>query len=528
MSKWPRYPVLYEINTWVWLDELRRKHQTRLDLGSVPAAEWDSLVQFGFDAVWLMGVWERSPAGISIANRNRGLLEDFQRALPDFRPEDNVGSPYCVRRYLVDQQLGGPRGLARAREELRKRGMRLVLDFVPNHVATDHPWIRDHPEFFISGTADDVKRDPTAYIAIGTNILACGRDPYFPPWPDVVQLNAFDPRLRQAVVETLSDIASQCDGVRCDMSMLLLNTIFERTWKDRAGAQPTTEYWDDVIPPTKKAFPSFLFIAEAYWDLEWELQQHGFDFVYDKRLYDRLRHENAESIRLHLAADLSYQGKLVRFLENHDECRAAAAFPPPKERAAAVAFASLPGARLFHEGQFTGRKIRLPVFLGRLPQEPEDRALRSFYQNLTRCVAEPAFRDGEWRLCQCSGWPDNQSCQNLLAWTWQLGQQRYLIVVNFSDTSAQGLVQLPWSNLGGQAWRLSDPLSGAIYDRDGQEMLNPGLYVELSAWNYHLFAIQSLAASRSRTRDQPPAPPARSVPESTGIEMRPPNSVARM
>jgi Alpha amylase, catalytic domain len=528
MSKWPRYPVLYEINTWVWLNELRRKHQTLLDLGSVPAAEWDSLAQFGFDAVWLMGVWERSPAGIAIANRNRSLLEDFQRALSDFRPEDNVGSPYCVRRYVVDQQLGGPRGLATAREELRKRGMRLILDFVPNHVATDHPWIRDHPEFFISGTADDVKRDPSAYIVIGTHILACGRDPYFPPWPDVVQLNAFDPGLRQAVVEAVSDIASQCDGVRCDMSMLLLNTIFERTWKERAGAQPTTEYWDELTAPTKKAFPSFVFIAEAYWDLEWELQQHGFDFCYDKRLYDRLRHENTESIRLHLAADLSYQGKLVRFLENHDECRAAAAFPSPKERAAAVVFATLPGAKLFHEGQFAGRKIRLPVFLGRLPQEPEDEALRSFYQNLIRSLA-PVFREGEWRFCPCNGWPDNQSCLNLLAWTWQQGQERYVIVVNFSDAPAQGRVQLPWPNLGGQAWQLSDTLSGATYDRDGQEMLNPGLYVSLSPWNYHCFAVQSLAAIPSQNRDQPPAPPPRTVLhvlESTDSE-GPSKSVAR-
>jgi glycosidase len=493
---------LYEINTWVWLNELGRKYQMSLDLGSVPAAEWDSLAQLGFDAVWLMGVWERSPAGIAIANRNGGLLEDFHRALPDFRPEDNVGSPYCVRGYQVDQQLGGPKGLAKARKELAKRGMRLVLDFVPNHVATDHPWIYDHPEYFISGTADDVKRDPSSYLVIGKNIFACGRDPYFPAWPDVVQLNAFHPGLRQAVVETVSDIAFQCDGVRCDMAMLLLNTIFERTWKERAGAQPATEYWDEVIAPTQKAYPSFLFMAEAYWDLEWELQRHGFDFCYDKRLYDRLCHENAASIRQHLAADLGYQGKLLRFLENHDEPRAAAAFPAAKERAAAVAFATLPGARLFHEGQFAGRKIRLPVFLGRLPQEPEDDGLRSFYQNLVQSLAKSVLRDGEWNLCQLSGWPANQTCQNLLAWAWHKGQEKYLIVVNFSDSPAQGRVRVPWPELSGRAWRLSDALSRARYDRDGQEMSNPGLYVELSPWNYHFFTIRSLAAINSANRDR--------------------------
>src|SRR5215469_8468235 len=99
MSKWPRYPTIYEINTWVWLAELSSKIGKPVDLGSVPAADWDSLAAFGFDAVWFMGVWQRSPAGIAIANRNQNLLTDFRRALPDFRSEDNVGSPYCVRSY---------------------------------------------------------------------------------------------------------------------------------------------------------------------------------------------------------------------------------------------------------------------------------------------------------------------------------------------------------------------------------------------------------------------------------------------
>ena len=125
----------------------------------------------------------------------------------------------------------------------------------------------------------------------------------FPAWPDVLQLNAFQPGLRQAVIKTISSIAGQCDGIRCDMAMLMLTGIFERTWSTCAGQRPATEYWVDVIPAIKKAHPGFLFIAEAYWDLEWELQQQGFDFCYDKKLYDRLKHDNAESIRLHLCAD---------------------------------------------------------------------------------------------------------------------------------------------------------------------------------------------------------------------------------
>ena len=135
MRTWPRYPSLFEINTWVWLSDLSLKFGHRLDLGSVPPAEWDTIAGRGFDAVWLMGVWERSPRSIAISNANQGLLEEFRRSLPDFRLADNVGSPYSVRRYVVDQHLGGPEGLATARRELAKRGIRLIVDLVPNHVA---------------------------------------------------------------------------------------------------------------------------------------------------------------------------------------------------------------------------------------------------------------------------------------------------------------------------------------------------------------------------------------------------------
>lgn len=222
MAAWHRYPTLYEIDTLIWLSELSQKYGNPVDLGSVPSAEWDAIAKFGFEAVWLMGVWQRSPAGIASANQNQNLLNDFRRALPDFRPQDNVGSPYCVRRYVVDDHLGGRIGLARARKELAKRGMKLVLDFVPNHVAPDHPWVIEHPEYFIRGNASDARNDSASYIEVHGTVCACGRDPYFPAWPDVLQLNAFQPGLRQAVVETVSRIASQCDGVRCDMAMLVL------------------------------------------------------------------------------------------------------------------------------------------------------------------------------------------------------------------------------------------------------------------------------------------------------------------
>jgi glycosidase len=421
--------------------------------------------------------------------QNQGLLEDFRRALPDFSAEDIVGSPYCVRDYVVDQHLGGPKGLAAARKALAERGVRLILDFVPNHVAPDHPWVFAQPDYFIRGNADDLRRDPESFFEAGGNVFACGKDPYFPAWPDVLQLNAFDPGLRQAVIDTVSDIAGQCDGIRCDMAMLMLNNIFARTWGNRAGKRPEGDYWTRVIPAVKKIYPEFRFIAEAYWDLEWELQQQGFDFCYDKKLYDRMEHDHAESVRLHLCADIAYQKKMVRFIENHDEPRAAATFSSGKGRAAAVVALTLTGARLLHEGQSQGMRIRLPVFLGRRPVERADPNLEAFYQRLLNAVNHDIFRNGQWQLCERSGWPDNQSHMNILAWCWIKDGERYLVVVNFSETTAQALVRLPWDELRGRTWRLTDALSGEVYERNGDEMRDSGLFVDLGAWKCHFFRV---------------------------------------
>jgi glycosidase len=491
MPTWPRYPMIYEINTRVWLFDLSEKTGRPLDLGSIPSAAWDRIAGYGFDAVWLMGVWQRSPTSIATANRNNSLLDEFKRALPDFQPQDNIGSAYSVRRYVVDQPLGGPGGLQVARRELARRGIRLILDFVPNHVALDHPWVGHRPEYFIQSSPGDAKNDPESFVEKNGRIFAFGRDPYFPAWQDVLQLNAFHPGVRQAAVETLANIASQCDGVRCDMAMLLLNSIFERTWGSRAGLKPPTEYWADLIAAIKSAHPEFLFIAEAYWDREWELQQQGFNFCYDKRFSDRLAHGNAESLRAHLSAVVEYQSKLLRFIENHDEQRAAAAFSFPKERAAAVAMATVPGARLFHEGQFEGRKVRVPVFLRRRVAEPVDQALEQFYKQLLGITNASVFREGEWSLCHCTGWSDNSTYQNLLSWSWIKNNDRYLIVINFSDNVAQARVQVPWAEVG-KSWRLVDTLSGEAYEREGDLMQAPGLYVELNPWGCHFFRLEIL------------------------------------
>ncbi|MFI6096538.1 alpha-amylase family glycosyl hydrolase [Lentzea sp. NPDC051213] len=451
---WPERPVIYEINTVVWLSELSRAAGHPITLADVPPDTWNAVTPDGVDAVWLMGVWERSLVGLAIANAHPGLRASFHEALPDLRAEDVSGSPYCVRRYVVAEEFGGDDGLAQARAELAVRGVRLVLDFVPNHVAPDHPWVAGHPEFFVRGADGEIER---------------GKDPYFPAWPDVVQLNAFSPALRTAATMTLAGIAARCDGIRCDMAMLVTNEIFARTW--RTSPQPEQDFWPEVIGGLRAQHPETVLIAEAYWDMEWSLQQQGFNFCYDKRLYDRLIGRDVAGVRAHLHADPGYQSRLLRFLENQDEPRIASELPPDAAKAAAVAIATLPGATLWHEGQFEGRRVRPPVFLTRRPDETPDHDLATWYRRLLAIVAGHGVRRGDWRLLDVEGWPDNRSCESLLAWEWA----RHLVVVNFSDRPAQGLIPVD------RPGRCTDLLDGTVY-----EGISPR-YVALGPWGCHLF-----------------------------------------
>jgi hypothetical protein len=488
MTGWPCAPVVYEVDTWPWLSDLRRRLGAAATLADLPAAVWDDLAPEGADAVWLMGVWERSPAGLDIARQDGALQRGFRAALPDLAPDDVVGSPYCVRRYVADSRLGGPAGLSAARAELTLRGLRLILDYVPNHVAPDHPAVRAHPEWFVSGTAQDYAAAPGAWFDNGGRVLAHGRDPYFPPWPDVVQFNAFRREVREATVDVLGDILDQCDGVRCDMAMLLTNEVFGRTWGEHVGPAPAEDFWPGVIGRVRRRHPGAVLIAEAYWDMEWTLQQHGFDFCYDKRLYDRLAHENADAVRKHLGAGRDYQRRLVRFIENHDEPRAAAAFPGGRDHAVAVAIATLPGATLWHDGQLDGRRVQLPVFLSRRPVEPVDEELRRFYRRLLGVAGD--LRRGKWMLLDCRGWPDNPTHQDLLAWAWHAELPHHLVVVNLSGHGSQARMPLPWPCLRRGRWRLADLLDGQMYDRDGDELVDPGLYVDLPPWGAHVFLVE--------------------------------------
>ena len=230
----PRYPSLFQVNTRVRLAELSAALGRPATLDDITDAELDQLARAGFDLVWFLGVWQTGQAARHVSASNPEWLAEYHRVLPEFRDSDVCGSCFAVCDYHVHSDFGGDEALARLRGRLAERGLRLILDFVPNHVAPDHRWVQEHPEFFVAGTEEQLAAQPQNYHRLdtgsGSRILAYGRDPYFAGWPDTLQLNYGDPTLQDALLGELLRIAGQCDGVRCDMAMLVLPDIFEKTW----------------------------------------------------------------------------------------------------------------------------------------------------------------------------------------------------------------------------------------------------------------------------------------------------------
>lgn len=431
-------PHLLELHAFAFLTRLSQKYAKKLSLLTIPEAEWRVFASQGFDLIWLMGVWRRSPGARAQALRQYREHRAYRDGLPDIQEQDIQGSAYAIYGYTLDPFLGKPEDLGKLRKRLNRLGLKLMLDFVPNHLAHDHPWTRTHPEYFVQGDKNAQHHHPGWFFKTsGGQILAHGRDPHFPPWDDTVQMHFFSPAARKAQIQAMQKIAAVCDGVRCDMAMLGLNAVFKKVWHEQLAHTPVPkkEFWEELIPAIKSKHPDFIFMAEVYWDLERELQILGFDYTYDKIFYDKVKQGSAQAVRDYLAAPLLYQNRCARFIENHDEPRAVTAFGKEKAMAAAALMATLPGLRFFHDGQMSGYKIHIPVQLSRGPKEAADPAIVTFYRQLIRFSRQPALHEGQWELLEAPS-----SAPNLLAWQWTKNKDRRTVLINFGPHFCEGML----------------------------------------------------------------------------------------
>ncbi len=425
------FPLVYEINTRIWLHKLSIEHNRAVTLGNIPDEEFAFFSSCGFDIVWLMGVWRPSQYSKAIATAHQGLRASFLKHIPTVTPEDIASSPYSIPSYTVNEALGGETELLTFREKLHASGIKLMLDFVPNHLALDNAFLPEHPEYFIPICSEEWCLDPQAGFQYRKEqYLAYGKDPYFDPWTDTLQLNYARKETHKMMTENLFKVSSLCDAVRCDVAMLVLKSVFNTTWSGLGGLMEE-EFWDKAITAVKLRHPEFLFLAESYWNKEWDLQQQGFDYTYDKPFYDYLTEAsiNTEKLTGHLLGNWDYQKHLCRFLENHDEPRAAEKIGL-NHKAAALVLLTSPGMHLIHQDQMDGFKKQIPVQLLRQTTEVSDGKLVEFYKKLFLLQEREVFQEGriEWLNLNI---PNNSHCLGFHRFT---AKESAYVLANFSGT----------------------------------------------------------------------------------------------
>jgi glycosidase len=371
---------IYEINSRIHGKDFRQ----------VTDEELSYLANLGFNSIWMMGVWQISKGARNIS---KIIAEDFE------------GSPYAIPNYKINRSLGGKKQFAELVQRARAVNLRVIVDFVSNHLALDSPWIRKNPNFFIRNNTQ-ARPQSTGQFFLHPNgeVVAFGRDPHFPPWHDTSQLDYTDKGLRVRMTKVLKRISQMADGVRCDMAMLILRDYFRKQWYPFASEEwfhthMPEEFWDQAIRAVKDVNPEFLFIAESYWDKEPELLDLGFDLAYEKKLYDGLVARNAALVTARLLRNRTAMEKSLYFIENHDEERAAAIFDREHNLASVALLLSIPGSTLIHEGQLIGLKERIPVQrLQPLTDEQPDPELKSAYEQLLSITKDKVFLTGEFQL----------------------------------------------------------------------------------------------------------------------------------
>lgn len=425
------FPLVYEINTRIWLQKLSREHNRPVTLGNIPDSEFNFFTSCNFDMVWLMGVWKPSQYSKAIATAHPGLRSSFLEHIALIEPGDIASSPYSIPSYTVNDALGGEEELIVFREKLRDYGIKLMLDYVPNHLALDNEWLPEHPEYFIPVSKAEQSQDPrSGFEYICGTYLAYGKDPYYDPWTDTLQLNYARKETREMMTENLFKISALCDAVRCDMAMLILKNVFNTTWSNLGGAMKE-EFWYNAITAVKRRHPDFIFLAESYWNKEWELQQQGFDFTYDKPFYDYISSSpvNVEKLDGHMQAHWEYQRHLCRFLENHDEPRAADKIGL-NNKAAALVLLTAPGMHLVHQDQMDGFRQKIPVQLIRQAPEPDNIDLSVLYQKLFTLQKKKVFQEGEVEQLEMHS-ANKSNCLGFHRFT---ANEHAFVLANFSAT----------------------------------------------------------------------------------------------
>eukprot|EP01117_Protostelium_nocturnum_P007897 TRINITY_DN2819_c0_g1_i1.p1 TRINITY_DN2819_c0_g1~~TRINITY_DN2819_c0_g1_i1.p1 ORF type:complete len:544 (-),score=179.60 TRINITY_DN2819_c0_g1_i1:15-1646(-) len=484
---------LMEISTRPWLYYLSHKYNSNItQLSDIPIDEFKAFKDRGIEWVWMMGLWELGNYGLHHDRTDPGLLSDYKQNLPDYTLDDVIGSPYAVTQYHCNPQLGTDDDVKALKQKLNSIGLLLMTDFVPNHSAVDCPWAKTNVDYFIRAPPN-TQPDPAKYYKNGIAYGGMGGSGGY-TWTDTLQLNYWNPNLMKARTAELMRVASLSDGIRCDMAFLILNEQIETNWGPQLSAwnikKPNVEWWSQAIQTVKSQHPNTVFMAEVYSPWEDKLQAAGFDYTYDKTLYDRLGDGNLDGIRGWLTShNENWFRHSAHFTSNHDERRAASFFGSTwRANAAAFLTYTLPGMRFYWMWEERGYANKLDVHLRREKSEATNSESVSFYHKLWNITNNDVFNKGDWTYLNVQA-DNSNTAWRLVAYRWQYKNQKRLVIVNYSDTQGSGtiVVSNAQGSNGGDSLTITDLVSGATYPRSASEMKTKGLQVVVNSWWAQIF-----------------------------------------
>jgi glycosidase len=465
-----------------------RKHQPNITIDTIPLSYWTDLVAKGYDSVWLLGVWNNEPAVLKGHKMASQYIHEYRSVLPDVVEEDIIDSCFAINDYSLHPMLGNLDALANLKKTLNSLGLRLILDFVPNHFHCYSEYVYTRPDMFIAESEEYFKQHSIDYYTpLDSDYrVAHGRDPYTGSWSDTAQIDWSSHTAREVMSGILENIAQVCDGVRCDMAMLIVPHIFNKVW----GKHMRVNWWKNTIQNIKSSHPDFVFIAECYWNTKQQLLESGFDYAYDKELYDILVQQDTKKLSYYLKTNSAVNDSVI-FLENHDENRSASIFSYEALTSASTLQYTLPGLQLIQEGQQEGWQTSLPVQIGRRPQEKTNTVLYNHYKKLQSITNDPVFVLGDIEFFDPIQINDHTpSFQNLIMFKRTYKTKTFIVIINFTPHNSKAFMPFtPEINEHLKTILFHDRLSDKEYAYARSLLLTHHLYIELKAWQSHIFEV---------------------------------------
>ena len=547
---WMPRLVLIAKNIFVWLDQLTKQYGisiTRLD--QIPEQELQLLSARGITGLWLIGLWQRSPASARI----KQLCGNSEA----------VASAYSLFTYRINDQLGGEEACNRLVETAARYGIRLASDMVPNHMGIDSEWVIQHPDWFLSVdecpfpsytfNGPDLSSDENVAIQIEdhyydrsdaavvfrhidkrtgkTRYIYHGNDGTSMPWNDTAQLNYLDPKVREAVIQTILQVARRFPIIRFDAAMTLAKKHIQRLWYPEpgsGGAIPSrsehaiskidfdraipNEFWRDVVERVDQEQPDTLLLAEAFWLMEgYFVRTLGMHRVYNSAFMHMLRDENNAGYRKLMKNTLAFEPEIlkrfVNFMNNPDERTAVDQFGrSDKYFGTCTLMATLPGLPMFGHGQMEGFTEKYGMEYNRafFDETPDQDLIQRHQQEISPLLSRREWFSGVDHFALYDFLVENnQVNENVYVYTNQHQDMKTLVIYNNSIEQTQGTIKWSFPQSGknqeidrflGISQSSSDFLlftdlcSNLIYLRPANQLLQDGFEITLKGYEHHVFS----------------------------------------